>query len=106
QGLPIVEVRTQHFKRVDEREPCRRCWAKHICGGECYHRSLSAGAGEFGTLPAVCKERKVLIGFALDAFTRIAKSNPQALRRLAIGDLSRPQPQESAYQAADLSDFV
>ncbi|MFJ2419178.1 radical SAM protein [Streptomyces brevispora] len=106
QGLPIVEIRSKHFKRVDEREPCRSCWAKHVCGGECYHRSLSAGAGEFGTLPAACHERKALIGFAFDAFTRVAKRNPQALRQLALGQLSQPTPQETAYQAADLRDFV
>ncbi|MDH6130645.1 uncharacterized protein P3T37_000012 [Kitasatospora sp. MAA4] len=105
-GLPIVEIRSKHFKRVDEREPCRDCWAKHICGGECYHRSLSAGAGEFGTLPAACHERKALIGFALDAFARIARTNPQALRRLALGDLTCPDPQDAAYEAADLRDFV
>jgi uncharacterized protein len=105
-GLPVVEIRQKHFKRVDEREPCNSCWAKHICGGECYHRSLSAGAGEFGTLPHACRERKALIGFALDAFSRIARTNPDALRRLAVGDLSKPEPQERAYQAADLADFV
>ncbi|MET7640481.1 radical SAM protein [Streptomyces sp. NPDC005438] len=105
-GLPLVEVRQKHFKRVDEREPCGSCWAKNICGGECYHRSLSAGAGEFGTLPAACKERKTLIGFALDAFSRIARSNPESLRRLATGRLTVPEPQESAYQATDLREFV
>ncbi|MCC9309749.1 SPASM domain-containing protein [Kitasatospora sp. RB6PN24] len=105
-GLPIVEVRSRHFKRVDEREPCRSCWARHICGGECYHRSFSAGAGEFGTLPNTCRERKALIGFTLDAFARVAKRNPQALKRLALGQLSLPMPQDLAYQASDLRDFV
>ncbi|MGQ5639090.1 MULTISPECIES: radical SAM protein [unclassified Streptomyces] len=105
-GLPLVEVRSRHFRRVDEREPCRSCWAKHVCGGECYHRSLSAGAGEFGTLPAACRERKALIGFTLDAFARVAKRNPEALRRLALGRLTVPEPQDAAYRAADLRDFV
>lgn len=105
-GLPIVEVRQKHYKRVDEREPCGSCWARNICGGECYHRSLSAGAGEFGTLPAACKERKTLIGFALDAFTRVARSNPESLRRLATGRLTVCEPREDAYAASDLREFM
>jgi len=24
---------------VEQREPCKLCWARYICGGQCYHES-------------------------------------------------------------------
>lgn len=105
-GLPIAEVRQPYFRRVDQREPCRSCWARHVCGGECYHRSSSSGKGYYGTLPAVCRERKSMIGLALDALAQVAKANPDALRRLARMDLSKVTPNWAAYDARDLRDYL
>jgi len=53
QGLPGIEARRPFFRRVDQREPCRSCWARHACGGECYHRAATAGVGYTGVLPEV-----------------------------------------------------
>ncbi len=40
---------------VDERDSCRDCWAKYMCGGTCFHNSL-VNAGDIGaTDPVECK---------------------------------------------------
>jgi uncharacterized protein len=105
-GVPTSEQRQGFYSSVDEREPCSSCWAKHVCGGECYHRAAAAGANQFGTLPPVCKDRKSLIGLSMDAFAEIAAKNPESLARLALGRLSTLAPEPSAYQASDLASFA
>jgi uncharacterized protein len=102
-GLPEVSERRQYFQRVDEREPCSSCWARHACGGECYHRAHTAGAGYTGVLPDVCRDRKSTIGLALDGFARLARDYPDALRDLAMKRYSPVQPKWAAYDIDDLA---
>jgi uncharacterized protein len=104
-GIPAIDERRHLFRRVDQRDPCKNCWARHACGGECYHRASTAGAGYFGTMPSVCSGRKTLIGMVLEAFARVAAEAPEALRRLVSGHLTLPTIDEAAYLVRDLSDF-
>ncbi|MGH4029189.1 radical SAM protein [Actinomycetota bacterium Odt1-20B] len=105
-GLPIVEVRQPFFQRVDEREPCNSCWAKHACGGECYHRAHAAGAGYTGTLPATCRHRKSLIGLTLDVLADVAARRPDALKAVVTQRYSRVEPFAPAYEYTDLSPYA
>jgi uncharacterized protein len=102
-GLPEISERRKFFQRVDEREPCSSCWARHACGGECYHRAHTAGAGYTGVLPAVCRDRKSHIGLALDGFARLAREYPDVLRDLAMKRYSPVQPRWDAYDVDDLA---
>ena len=84
-GMPDATTRRDFYHPVDDRSSCSRCWAKHVCGGECYHRATSAGLQQDDVLPATCQERRTLIGLALDAFAEVASGRPDSLARLARG---------------------
>jgi uncharacterized protein len=105
EGLPGIEARRSFFLRVDQREPCRSCWARHACGGECYHRAATAGVGYTGVLPDVCRNRKSLIGLVLEVFADLATVRPDVLRRLAAKDFSAVAPQEQAFAARGLGAY-
>jgi uncharacterized protein len=105
QGLPSIEARRPFFLRVDQREPCRSCWARHACGGECYHRAATAGVGYTGVLPDICRSRKSLIGLVLEVFADLAAARPDALRRLAAKDFSPVVFREAAFLAPDLAAY-
>ncbi len=105
-GVPSIDVRRDFFKSVDERSPCQGCWAKHLCGGECYHRSTSAGLSTYETMDAVCDERRRLIAMSMDAFLDIAQNAPNSLVRLLRADLSKVEINPAAYDANDLSAYL
>jgi uncharacterized protein len=105
-GMPSAARRREFFHSVEDRLHCSRCWAKHVCGGECYHRASSAGLEQDDVLPATCKERRTLIGLTLDAFAQVAKERPASLIALAKGNYSAVQPDRAAYEARDLASFV
>lgn len=105
-GIPDLENRSPFFMRVDERTPCRDCWARHACGGECYHRAHTAGAGYTGVLEPVCVARKTHIGMALEAFATLAQECPDALRALACKQYSELPSNPAAFEAADLSAYT
>jgi uncharacterized protein len=104
-GLPLLNQRKDFFQRVDEREPCNTCWARHACGGECYHRAHAAGAGYTGVLTPVCEARKSLIGLTLDLFAELALDRPDLLRRVVHKDYTMPDPRWEAYDFADLTPY-
>ena len=104
-GLPGIESRRPFFRRVDQREPCRSCWARHACGGECYHRAETGGAGYDGVLPEVCRERKTLIGFTLDTFADLVSRRSDSLVRLATKQFTPVPCHPAAFEAQDLSNY-
>lgn len=105
-GIPSIDDRRPFFREVDARTPCNQCWAKHMCGGECYHRSTSAGLGMFDTMDEICNERRELIAASLDSFLRIAEERPDSLIRLLRADLTHATPNNAAYEADDLSAYL
>jgi uncharacterized protein len=102
-GLPPVDARRSRFRRVDQREPCRSCWARHACGGQCYHRAKTAGVGHFGVTEEFCRGRKALIRTTLDLFADIATRDRTVLGRLLQGDLTRVPVSEEAYRMTTLA---
>lgn len=105
-GIPGADERQRFYHPVEDRTSCSRCWAKHVCGGECYHRATSAGLEQQDVLPAACQERRALIGLALDAFAEVAQKRPDSLIRLAKGAYSDITPEPEAYEATDLQDYM
>jgi uncharacterized protein len=104
-GLPAIEERRNLFRQVNDREPCSGCWARHACGGECYHRAHTAGAGYTGVLPEVCRSRKSQIGLALDGYAQLAREHPAALQDLALKRYSAVGPRWDAYEIDDLAAY-
>ena len=105
EGLPGLSEREPFFLRVDQREPCRSCWARHACGGECYHRAHTAGVGYTGVLPEVCRQRKSIIGMTLEVLADVAKRRPDVLSALVRKHYTRMTPRWEAYEYNDLSPY-
>jgi len=51
--------------RVDERDHCKNCWARFLCGGPCYHRSLAPAGDAFKCNWKECIRKKALYKEAL-----------------------------------------
>ena len=51
---------------VLEREPCKGCWARHVCGGDCYHRAFTAGRGYTGSESVAIHSQGAPVGEAVD----------------------------------------
>lgn len=66
--IPSADLRAERFLDVDSRSGCRECFARHMCGGECYHRAETAGKGYFGVVPTNCERRRNLVAPAILAF--------------------------------------
>ena len=105
-GLPSPPQRRRFYIRVDDREPCSSCWARHVCGGECYHRATTGGSGYTGVLPDTCRRRKSLIGLTLDLFCELASESPDTLRRLVTKSYTDVPTNPVAFEAEDLSAYM
>jgi uncharacterized protein len=104
-GLPSATERRHLHHRVDEREPCRSCWARHACGGECYHRAHTAGVSYRGVVEDECKARKRRIGLAMSIFVDLVKRAPEVMSRLLYDDLEVRPPLEPAYGVQSLAEY-
>lgn len=104
-GLPSAEARSRLMVPVDEREPCRSCWARHACGGECYHRASTGGRGYAGILEEACDGRRAVIGLTIELYAELARSSPEALVRLGQNDFDVPVPNPAAFEAMDLRPY-
>jgi uncharacterized protein len=57
-------------RHVDAQEPCRRCWARYLCGGGCHHEVLSRGR-------VACDFIRGWLAHGLEAYVRIAQRRPE-----------------------------
>lgn len=105
-GIPKMSERRPYFFMVHEREPCASCWARHLCGGECYHRALTAGLDYHAVVERSCDRKRVEIALALDLWSAIATLRPSVLSMLQSFELTRPSPQPQAFAAEDLGAFI
>ena len=71
-GLPELE---SHFLTpVDDREHCRSCWARYLCGGGCLHQSHIGHASD-APLPQFCEMKRNLAEAAIIKSHEIKMSN-------------------------------
>jgi len=59
----------QNEMSVDDKKTCRKCWARHICGGGCYAINYEFNKDISLTPPVYCQLKKHSIKLALTAFT-------------------------------------
>jgi uncharacterized protein len=104
--LPTSDQLATRARPVNERDSCRSCVARHMCGGECYHRAAAAGAGYFGVLPTECRTRRELLGPLVTMFDTVMRRGGDAMLRLVHGDLSPVIADAAAYQYESLDEFA
>jgi uncharacterized protein len=56
-------------RHVHRQEPCRRCWARHLCGGGCHHEVIHRGR------PA-CDYIRGWLHYCLEAYARLSTRRP------------------------------
>jgi len=101
-GLPGDDQRHRSRVSVAAREPCASCWARHLCGGECYHRALTAGRGYDGVIEEACDRRRRVFELGVELLTEVKARRPDALAALLDRRLTALPPNPIAYRQDDL----
>lgn len=68
-------------RNVHAQEPCRTCWARHMCGGGCHYEALHRGR------PA-CDYIRGWMHYCLGLYASLLKDDPPLLSRI----LDQPRP--------------
>lgn len=77
----IVKDRFGALRRpVIERDHCRQCWGRFLCGGECYHRALVEGSDMYGVYERGCFRKKTLFREAIYLYHRLREEDPEGLK--------------------------
>lgn len=105
QGLPLPVLREGLSLPVLEREPCKGCWARHVCGGDCYHRAMTAGYGYTGVMTAECDGKRQIYARTIELFARVNRRRPDVLRDVVERNLTEPALNPHAYEVEDLSSY-
>jgi radical SAM protein with 4Fe4S-binding SPASM domain len=87
-GIPDKNVYECHVPGVEQREPCSQCWARHLCGGPCYHR-VAIGGGPRSL--ADCREWRELMRQTAMAFVRLSIRVPAVMRSIAENRINPSQ---------------
>jgi uncharacterized protein len=90
---------------VLEREPCKGCWARHVCGGDCYHRAFTAGRGYFGVMTDECDAKRQLYARTIELFARVHRRRPDILEDVVARRLTELSPNPRAWEVDDLSSY-
>lgn len=70
-------------------QKCSTCWARHLCGGDCFHNSYIS-VGEIGQpLEVFCEIYKFLIELAIDICSFISNLEPKVRRLIEKGAVIR-----------------
>ena len=62
-------------RNVHAQEPCRTCWARHLCGGGCHHEAIHRGR------PA-CDYIRGWLHYCLGRYAALLKDNPPLLGQI------------------------
>lgn len=68
--------------RVDDREPCRSCWARYLCGGGCYYQAVLANGDISKPDEAKCDLIRHLAELSVRLLTHLALDAPEVLSAL------------------------
>src|SRR5262245_15719065 len=62
-------------RNVRFQEPCRSCWARHLCGGGCHYEVINRGR-------TACDYIRGWLHYCLGAYVRLLERNPSRLREV------------------------
>lgn len=70
-----TEVINSEFNtlNVNIRIPCKNCWAKELCGGDCMHSAYLQNNTIFGASKAFCKIQKSIIKYNIVLFNELSQ---------------------------------
>lgn len=75
---------------IENRDSCRACWARYMCGGGCYHQAFLTSGRADRPCPARCDLTKHLMEIALRMVGELKESHPDVLQ--ALPDHRRSAP--------------
>ncbi|MCA2979034.1 MAG: SPASM domain-containing protein [Myxococcaceae bacterium] len=104
-GLPLPVLRDALSLPVLEREPCKGCWARHVCGGDCYHRAFTAGHGYTGVMTDECDGKRQIYARTIELFARVNARRPEVLHDVVTRNLTQLAPNPRAYEIEDLTSY-
>ncbi len=64
---------------IGEKEECSSCWARFLCGGPCYHRSLAVTGDAFKLYLKDCIRKKALYSEAILFYIKLKNIDPAAI---------------------------
>jgi uncharacterized protein len=75
---------------VGERPGCAACWARLLCGGPCFHRSLALTGDAFRSATLECARTRALIMEAMRFYIKLRNEDPGALDWFVVEGTGRP----------------
>lgn len=77
----VDEAKRQAYREmtVENREPCRDCWARYLCGGGCLYQSYMANDTIYKPDATKCELIKHLIVEGIRLYTSLDEKAPQVL---------------------------
>lgn len=60
---------------VEHRRPCQECWARYVCGGDCYHNSYLVNGSILTPDPVFCCCTKYIVEAAIATLCEISSIN-------------------------------
>jgi uncharacterized protein len=72
---------------VDSRPVCSSCWARYLCGGECYADSVVYGPDKLAPLTANCPFWRAEIAEAIRLYDRLRGADPLLCLALFVDDV-------------------
>lgn len=70
-----VEKTWVNPENVDENMECKKCWARYLCGGSCYHEAWMKTGVINGRDKLVCETYKMAFEYALKLYVKLKKEN-------------------------------
>ena len=74
--------KTFHSANVQDKEKCKKCWAKYYCGGGCHAHAIKYGNGISEPYEIECILFKHRLQLGLWIYTVLAKDHPEVLEKL------------------------
>lgn len=102
-------------KCVDENVECKKCWARYLCGGSCYHEAWMRTGMVDGRDKLVCETYRIAFEFALKLHIKMKNENLHIKKIInesflpertvpVIKDISVKKIDENTIYAIDLNE--
>lgn len=72
-GMDESKIKCFYEENVDLRTSCRECWARYICGGDCYYNSYIVNGEIYAPDQCFCQVNKKMIEYALTIMISLKK---------------------------------